>query len=312
MAKKTSDKVLPPSAPSRKRRLLRWLFQPRSLLLVGLAVSSVYWFPLVRNALPELSQRDEYQFDPRRIAINEPPHWVPHNLVEQVVSRAKLGSSLSILEDDLTARIAQAFAQHPWVAGVVEVRKQPFPARVTARLLYREPVAMIEKRTGFYPVDVQGILLPPEDFSLSETTGYLKIRGVRSIPAGMPGANWGDPLVVGAARVARALIHEWIPLGIKAVHVPDRTTAEVDLNESMFVLETIGGSRILWGLAPGVEVEGELTIEQKLGRLRKYVADYGSLDRPAGPYEIDIRHWRQISRKKLNVTRDARRESLVR
>jgi len=34
----------------------------------------------------------------------------------------------------------------------------------------------------------------------------------------------------------------------------------------------------------------------------KYVTDFGGFDRPHGPYEIDIRHWQEISRKPSSVT----------
>jgi hypothetical protein len=42
-----------------------------------------------------------------------------------------------------------------------------------------------------------------------------------------------------------------------------------------------------------------LTSSQKLARLEKYVAEFGAFDRPTGPYEIDIRHWQEITRRPL-------------
>ena len=71
----------------------------------------------------------------------------------------------------------------------------------------------------------------------------------------------------------------------------------MDIDDLQFELLTRNGSRILWGRAPGTNHPGELTVEQKIGRLKKYQSDFGGFDQPHGPYEIDIRHWREISRR---------------
>jgi hypothetical protein len=62
-------------------------------------------------------------------------------------------------------------------------------------------------------------------------------------------------------------------------------------------LQAKGGSTIIWGRAPGTDHPGELTSAQKVARLDKYVTEFGSFSRPSGPYEIDIRHWQEITRR---------------
>lgn len=303
-----SKKSDPQSAkPSRVKRVLKTVFRPKTLVMIAVIVSAAISWPIVNDNLPDLSQQEAYRITPADISINEPPYWVPHDLIENVIQRAGFPDEMSLLDDELTENVAQAFAQHPWVAEVQEVRKASFPSRLNVTLVYRVPVAMIEKRTGLYPVDANGILLPTEDFSLSDTADYLKIAGVRSVPPSIQGDAWDDPLVLGAARMAAALRDEWQPLGLRAIAVPERTTEKISLQESEFSLVTTGGSAILWGRAPGIDQPGELSVEQKLGRLKKYLTDFGSFDEPAGPYEIDIRHWQQISRKKLPAARDAKK-----
>ena len=72
-----------------------------------------------------------------------------------------------------------------------------------------------------------------------------------------------------------------------------------------------GGSRIIWGHAPATSHPetgkpeaghpGELSTKQKIGRLDEYVTKFGGFDSPQGPYQIDIRHWRDISRTPLSA-----------
>lgn len=303
--------MLPTMAASRKKstdsekipRAQRWLihlFRPRVLLVLAALATAPWWKPALDAFLPELSEQDQFLVDAAEIEINEPLPWVPHDLVEQVVKRSSLPPRLSLLNHDLTAEVADAFRRHPWVADVVEVRKQSSPPRLQVTLKYREPVCMVEKRNGLYPVDANGILLPPDDFSLAETAGFLKVQGVRSTPLGSAGTAWGDPTVLGACRLAHALRDDWKSLQLRAIRVPVRTEADVHLEGLNYALQTEGGSMILWGRAPGADHPGELTVEQKIGRMQKYLADFGSFDEPSGPYEIDIRHWQQISRKRLS------------
>ena len=64
-------------------------------------------------------------------------------------------------------------------------------------------------------------------------------------------------------------------------------------------LRTTGGSRIIWGRAPGSDRPGELSAEQKIGRMEEYLARKGGFTDPQGPLEIDIRHWKEITARPL-------------
>lgn len=289
----------------RWQRMLRAVFRPKPLMLAAMIVCAAILWPIVKANLPDLSQQPEYRLTASQIVINQPPHWVPHQFVDDAIERVGFPAEMSLLDENLTIDVAKLFAQHPWVAEVKEVRKASFPACLLVTLEYRRPVAMIEKRTGMYPIDARGVLLPKEDFSLSATADYLTITGVRSSPPSVQGEVWNDSLVQGAARVAAVLRTEWQALNLKAIVVPPRTTSEIKLADIEFTLMTTTGSSILWGRAPGVQHDRELSVTQKLDRLKTYLADHGSFDAPAGPYEIDIRHWQQISRKQIPAARDA-------
>jgi len=295
--------------------IIHQVFRPRWLLLAAIVVSSLVVGPRLARFLPDLSRRDEYQLRIENIHITRLPRWVPADLVEQVAERAGFGAEASplgtagnpsLLDDGLAERIAQAFRLHPWVAEVRRVQIQ-FPAKVDVALRYRRPVAMVEVKQGLFPVDADGVLLPPADFSVSQARRYPLIRNVHSTPQGPAGTNWGDIVVNAGARLTAVLTPYWKKFRLAAVRVPNRQRANTTIDDLVLVLITQRGSRIIWGRVPGSKHPGELSTERKIGRLEKYLTDFGDFDRPHGPYEIDIRHWQEISRRPLTAARNRSR-----
>jgi hypothetical protein len=253
--------------------------------------------------LPDLSQRDEYRLRRDQVHITQPPHWVPHNLVEQVWQQGGFADELPLLDDKLAHDIAEAFALNPWVAEVMSVTKS-FPPSVQVKLKYRRPVAMVQVKEGMYPVDALGVLLPPAEFSISDTKQYPLIVNVHSTPQGPAGSSWGDKVVLDAAQLAAALAPHWKKLDLLSIACPRTSPEHGTLDEGVFTLVAAGGTRIVWGQAPGTDHPGELPTDKKIGRLEKYIADFGGFDRPHGPYLIDIRHFQEITRIRLSVERE--------
>jgi hypothetical protein len=268
-----------------------------AVLMAGL------FLPRLKGLFPDLQQRREYRLAAAQIEISTPPHWVPHDLVEQVIDQANLSRELSILDENVVGEVAEAFRLSPWVDEVVSVTKS-YPAKVVVVLNYRRPVAMVEVRQGQYPVDAHGVLLPPQEFSVADTHAYPTITGVVSTPQGPAGTDWGDPVVEDAARLADELSAQWKSLGLESIVCPRRADSHARIDEGVFLLTSRGGSRIIWGHAPGTDHPGELSTKQKIGRLEEYVKRFGGFERPHGPYQIDIRHWRDISRTPLSAERE--------
>lgn len=296
-------------------RLLLRLFRPRLLCALAAVILFVVALPRIARLLPDLERHPDYQLQLTDIELTERPGWVPHDLIEQVSDRAGLPPEISMLESGWTATLAEAFRLHPWVKSVHAIRCTG-PGRVIVDLEYRRPVAMVEVRMGVYPVDAEGVLLPPADFSVRDTRRYCLIRNCRTTPQGPAGTPWGDPAVAGAARIAAALMASteqassyWRQLRLTSIEVPQETPAGATLDDLVFRLTTLRGSRILWGRAPGTRHPGELSTEQKLGRLEKYLA---RLDDGSGPYEIDIRHWREITYQPLTAGRRHERGVILR
>ena len=150
-------------------------------------------------------------------------------------------------------------------------------------------MAVVRTARSLEPIDRDGVLLPAE---FPDPSVYLTVIGVRSTPTGPAGARWDDPAVEAAARVAAALTQHHRMLGLTTLDVsryrPNGSTA------SQLYLETEQGTRVKWG-RPDPDYPGEVPNEDKIERLRNYFAEHGSLDSPAGPYDIDVTHWQEIS-----------------
>jgi hypothetical protein len=246
--------------------------------------------------LPDLSQRDEYRLQASEIEFPAPPRWIPENLLDQVIERGKLPKELSVLDESLARQVGQAFERHPWVTKPVKVRVS-VPARIEVEFEYRKPVAMVEVSDGFYPVDDQGVLLPPRDFPPSELSRYPKIVGLRSTPLGGIGSTWGDARVIGAAQIAVILLPYWSEWKLDSIEVPARTEAKQKYEDLEFVVNAQGGSRIIWGRPPGHQHPLEITADQKIGKLKTYLSACESFD---GGWEININTLMEVRRTPLS------------
>jgi len=256
--------------------------------------------PWFLRQLPDLQSRPEYRMPFTAIELSpEPSGAIPVDLVAQVQRQRDFSETGSILDRTLAKRLAAEFRQHAWIESVREVR-MTYPPRIVVEVTYRRPVALVSSKTGFYPIDPEGVLLPPADFSPRDVERYPVVRNVRSVPAGPAGIAWGDPVVFASARLADTLFRDWPELQLEAIIAPKPMQADVNPADLTFDLAAKGGSKIVWGRAPGSGHPGELTAVQKIGRLHKYLGEFGGFGEPRGPYEIDIRHWQEITRRPLN------------
>lgn len=203
------------------------------------------------------------------------------------------------MDDDLAERVADAFSRHPWVAKVRQVRKQ-FPAKIKVDLVYRRPVCMVEIAGNLLPVDVEGSLLPQDDFSPVEKAKYPRLVGVDRGPMSPDrlGSRWGDSRVAGGAEIANELLPLWEEFKLQyIVPLPQHETGTgatapagtaQPAGECYFAVLTRGGMRILWGRSPAANPTGEPTPQQKIKKLEQIFAEHGSLDYPQGPRELDL------------------------
>jgi hypothetical protein len=283
----------------------RWVLRPAVLLILVGGVSIYIAGPVAWSWLPDLGRRPEYQLRAEDIHFTEAPSWIPHTFLRDVIRQGGLAEELSLLDDGLVDQVAAAFQKDAWVDHVVSVRKD-FARGLTATVVYRRPVAFVVTETDRYPIDHEAILLPPPSFPPG-TDELPVIRNAHSTPQGHAGAGWGDRIVEGAARLAEILGPSWKKLQLESIQIPDVFGTRSGPDETIYELRTVGGSHIVWGRAPGSDHPGELTVQQKIGRLEDYAARNGGFSDDHGPYEIDIRHWREITRQPLSELPDRTR-----
>ncbi len=287
-------------------RMLQALARWRPLIIPALIVGFVagaaaLWARFGQGIVS--SNPSQYEVSLQRIHVTEAPSWIKADVRGEVFHDAGWHEQQpSILEEDLTLRVAQAFEQHTWVANVTRVTKQS-PATVSVELEYRRPVAMVEVdyqgQGGLLPVDAAGVLLPPEDFSAEDALTYPRITVDYSGPSGSVGTPWGDQRVAGAALIASVLLEQWSELGLYRV-VCQPMEQPVTVVPPTYELHTRGDTRVIWGHVPGSEPAGEATAEQKLVRLERYIQQHGPLHAPDAEAEIDVRDAQQLSARPLN------------
>jgi len=237
----------------------------------------------------------------------EPPSWV-HGDVKSEVLRGSELVGISILDPQATEKIGNAFSVHTWVESVQQVRKQSDP-RVIVELEYRAPVAMVEvyfnEVRGLLPVDRRGVLLPPDDFSPSQASSYLRISAAETQPTGMVGSPWGDVRVEGAAEIAAAWGKKWTKLKLYRIHALETAAGQRTADQILYEITTKKGAHIIWGRGPGHELSGEATASEKIHRLVEYVKQHGPLDDQADDTEIDLRDAASLVRR--TARRDVRK-----
>jgi hypothetical protein len=193
--------------------------------------------------------------------------------------------------DTLSRRIKDAFEFHPWVASVERITKR-LPAALDIELKYRRPVAAVESGdssgVSFLPVDEHAVRLPEGDLSDAERLRLPRITGVTGRP--LVGDTWNDPRVAGGAKLAAALSDVWQKLRLVEIISALGSTSDNDSQTYTYNIITSGGTRVVWGAAPGQEnVTGESAFDMKRKRLMDYASQYGQLESINGPEEIDVR-----------------------
>jgi hypothetical protein len=226
-----------------------------------------------------------------QIQITPQPEWI-HSDVKQEVADYALSEPLDIRERELTVRIAQAFAVHPWVASVRHVSKK-HPAAVTVELEYRRPVAVVEidlnqGQRGLYPVDAEGVVLPTKDFTPEQAGSYPRIRAGNTVRSGMAGSLWGDSRVHGGAAIAAVLAPHWKSLGLYRIEAKNPTPPYKKESGVVYLLETRNGTQIPWGHPPGKEDPREPTYETKIRRLLAFAENNKTLDAHGESARVDL------------------------
>jgi hypothetical protein len=289
-----------------RKRLNIW----RGLVLVlGLAVFFIAIRILGNFTRESVRGSTRYTVAFSSIDCPAPPAQSRAEFLAEVQYLAGVGDRVQLLDQDLPARLAVAFARHPWVKKVERVTITS-PPGMRVEVVYRTPVLRVllasrVRQSGFassggkqaldpsppneptWLLDEHGIVLTPKDYR--EPLPFLFVETGPAAPAGQP---WGEPLVEAAARTAGYLRPQQSALRL--------TSFETGPGRGL-VLRTPAGTRVLWGSAPGSEQTSEMQAAGKLRQLLQYCTDHEDLDKPAGPYEHDVRPLEGATHRPLDL-----------
>lgn len=266
-------------------------------ILVAVPIGAIYAWQRWGD---RITKGPEYLLTPEsfEITVNQPA-WIKSDVRQDVVRDGSL-NELSIRDKQLLHKVEQAFLMHNWVEKVIRVNKY-YPARVVVELTYRKPVAMVEVWTPKHgdcllPVDINGVLLPSEDFvdkdgnASAEARDYPRVFVPDAMPTGMAGSAWGDQRVAGAARIAAVFEGHWKKLGLYRIAASRTDSADGSIQTPIYELFTKNGVRVIWGEAPATDnmVAAKAALA-KVARLAKYVESNGPLESMTESTDIDLR-----------------------
>lgn len=241
--------------------LVRWVVQ--LVLPVGLAsgllVGVVALGQRMRGRVPEGPEIPFVDLD-----CDPPVGLSREQFLEEAQYLAGLPDRLAV-DRETMGRVHQAFAGHPLVAQVRQVRVLA-GGRVRVDLVYRVPVLAIARPAR--EVDAEGVLLP----LMPGRKGLPILTTKVTPPTGKPGQVWSDVRVVATAQVVALLQPHLERLGMAGCNV------EIEEGEIVFQSPR---ARLRWGRPPGHEKVEEASAETKVSRL----PDAGKL---AG-HEWDVR-----------------------
>lgn len=269
--------------------LVRILFGRRvgPLLAIGAVFGGGGYWAWTKLRDPVLEQT-HYVVTLESISTSPQPEWIKADVKTEALRDASIDFPASLLDDQLAARVAKAFAFHPWVAEVKQVRKS-VPAAVFVDVVYRKPVCMVElpERMGLYAIDAEAFLLPSKDFldDPRKAASYPRLAGITNLNLGRVGVRWPDAFVQGGARIAAAIETAWPRLNLQRI-AP--ALESVNTAAPQFELTTNSGTRILWGSPPGAEIGDEMPAARKVESLLRYATDHGSLEGTKGPQRLDV------------------------
>ncbi|MEZ6044731.1 MAG: hypothetical protein R3C11_03950 [Planctomycetaceae bacterium] len=283
-----------------KSWLTRNLFRPFPLLCLALLATLAILTPRIYQKLPNLADDHRYQFTMENIYLVDRPDWVPPYFLRSVLAQHQIPDN--VLEPELARTISTWFANEPWVEKVDSVRIS-YPPTAMVKLSFREPVAVVQLDGRLYPIDESGVLLPQNDFAPGVLERYPVLESNRVPPPLYVGRVWEDVNIKQGAKLASQLNPHWNSfdfISIRPQTVKKSLTAPEAQEEPTFEIVSASGSIIIWGRGPGTNHPGELSVDEKIRRLVAYQERFEGFALPQGPYEIDITHWNDISRRVLS------------
>ncbi len=220
------------------------------------------------------------------------PDWLrlPENrhILKSLTRAANVKNSDRRLDAQLAARIGRDLSDPKlgWIRAVERVTVRP-DGVIALRCDFRRPAAWVQAGGFVYLVDQDAVRLPGR-YEPADCEGHLLpvITGVESPPA-VVGKPWPGADLVAGLRITALVAARSFRSEIRHIVVSNHGGRKARNRPHIELKTTHGGSRILWGRAPGEEHGTEISAEQKVTLLETLKSRWGRID--LGRSYVDIR-----------------------
>lgn len=197
---------------------------------------------------------------------------VPGGMAELVLADLEELRDIPWANEDLCGLVWAQLDRSPWVQRVERVSTAE-PGVIVARCTYRQPLALVQQQEYFFMVDEYGIRLPGQ---YGYQPGWLLIQGVEQ---GLPeaGQAWLGEDIAAGVRLVKLLLSKPYREQVVAVLLHNYGGRRDPAKCHVELVTDRDASRILWGSAPGEELE-ENTTAQKLNILSGNYREHGRID----------------------------------
>lgn len=257
-------------SPADRRRVV-WQF---TSVVVGFA--AVLAVGIGGYALERRVVADEWFQQPPILHLADAPDALQAEILPSLTEEAQVRWG----DPDLCRRVAAALETNPWVQRVRSVRKYA-DRTVEIRCDYREPAVLVQVDSTFYLVASDQVRLPG---TYTYDPFLVFVQGVAT-PAPPAGQRWSAPDLQAAMAVVERVSKEPFSSQVAGVLVYNYGGRENDEEAHIRLVTDRPGSTIIWGSAPGEELE-ETTADQKVAILRDNYSRFGRID--ANRHLIDI------------------------
>ena len=276
------------------------LFHPAGLFLavtIGLIAGAIFLWEGQQGKIVDLA---EFQLTQDKIRLTPAPEWAKADLKDLILNES-LESNASILDTQLVPRTANVMQNVGFVEHVHSVRKSKTGLDID--VTYRHPVGLVElspvtipewtkgnrAKKIMLPVDRFGVVMP-KDLAVGQSWPRIMIPYPSAPDELTNWTQWPDERIQDAAAISSLFKDVAQSLGLALV-VQDPVLHSG--TQIPFDLRFDSGVIIIWGNAPGKELDSEVDAETKMKVIKDIVAQYGpkiSLGRKV----IDIRSGQAI------------------
>ena len=282
---------------------------PATLLVVATMIMIGGAIFLWERHQAKIVNLEEFRLTEEKIQLTTPPVWASDNLKQLVISGSNandqqpVDNNASLLDTQLVARTADLMKSVGYVERVKRIHKSKTGLEID--IIYREPIALVELSQHTFPyewpqkfhgkdillpVDRLGVVMPE---SLGEGLELPRIMVVYPVAAPskfenlVTWADWPDDRIKDAAAISALFGKSADTIGLARV-MTRRKPDQQGVGQISYELWPDSGAQVIWGNAPGKEIEGEAKAQAKFSALEEFVLKYGALDRQNAK-RVDVR-----------------------